>query len=267
MTQRQLVDPQGNIEVEGKNAQNHQVTEGHLGENSAHPLNNDVISVNPDIVDWHPEVSTTCNGSYGISPPATVKREHSFLVPLRRLALPRVSLIKGDSVLYSPSEDSPDTSPEIIETPFYKDTFSFTFDDKLLLSSSPEKCTDHQDKSLELILKDQPKFCSSKTSSSSVTSLVHNDRCVDDITNDKAVVRSDEICQDVAVESQLKDSFTEEMSKVKVEQRPWLNTRSPKRSKVKLALVTKMKISDKPVRSLVQTRYDHYDVMVLFVLF
>ena len=207
--------------------------------------------VNSDTSDHHPPVITIHSGQ---SPPATdghLSSDHIFHVPLQKRksqASPRESLIRGDSVWYSHSEDSPDTSPEIIETPFFDDTFSFTFDDKPL-SSSPEKGTDHRpDMGQEWSSMEQHERFSSKTSSVESSS---DDRCVGDVTP-KVTERSEEVLQGVVGESQPKgkDSCGETRSKVK-KQRP----KSANRKVVKLVLVTKMKISDKPVRSLIQTRY------------
>jgi len=240
------------------------VTEGQIGDTSLStpPSDTDADLVNSDMFDHHPPINTMHNGQ---SPPATddhLRSDHIFHVPLQKRksqASPRESLIRGDSVWYSPSEDSPDTSPEIIETPFFDDMFSFIFDDRPL-SSSPEKGTDHQpDTGQEWSSTEQRECCSSKTSSVASSS---DDRCAGDVTP-KVTERSEEVLQDVLEESQPKgkDSCGETRSKVK-KQRP----KSSNRNRVKLVLVTKMKISDKPVRSLIQTRYDYHDVVMVFML-
>ena len=229
------------------------MTEGQVGDTSlsTRPPDTDTDPVNSDTLDHHPPVNTMHNGQ---SPPTTddhLRSDHIFHVPLQKRksqASPRESLIRGDSVWYSPSEDSPDTSPEIIETPFMDDMFSFTFDDKPL-SSSPEKGTDRRpDTGQEWSSAEQRERCSSKTSSVASSS---DDRCVGDVTP-KVTERSEEFTQGVVEESQPngRDSCGETRSKVK-KPRP----KSANRNRVKLVLVTKMKISDKPVRSLIQTRY------------
>ena len=210
--------------------------------------------------------SATCDNQ--ISAHTTDHRlthEHTFLVPLRRhktLASPTASLIKGDCVLYSPSDDSPDTSPEIIETPFYNNTFSFTFDDDPPCSSSPERCVDRHPEWIPTEAESTQRVVNPEIS----TAIVDDNGCVDsEATSVKVADRSDENNQSISTECQPEHTDSEVRLKDTGEQRLVVNPKLSLRNRVRLDLVTKMKISDKPVRCLILTRYDCCSDEVVFV--
>ena len=203
-----------------------------------------------------------------ISPRGThhhLTHEHTFLVPLRRhktLASPTASLIKGDCVLYSPSDDSADTSPEIIETPFYNNTFSFTFDDDPPCSSSPERCVDRHPEWIPTEAESTQRVVNPEIS----TAISDDNGCVDsEATLVKVADRSDEINQSISTECQPEHTDSEVRLKDTGEQRLVVNPKLSLRNRVRLDLVTKMKISDKPVRCLILTRYDCCSDEVVFV--
>ena len=188
-------------------------------------------------------------------------------MPLRRhktLASPTASLIKGDCVLYSPSDDSPDTSPEIIETPFYNNTFSFTFDDDPPCSSSPERCVERHPEWIPTEAESTQRILNPEIP----TAISDDNGYVDsEATSIKVADRSDEINQSIAAECQPEHKDIEVRLKGADEQRLVANPKLSLRNRVRLDLVTKMKISDKPVRCLIQTRYDYSSEKMVFVLF